>query len=124
MTEQSRSRLMPAGDVPEGEVRRFAAPGRRALAVYNVGGEILVTDDICTHGMASLSEGLLEGEIIECPWHGGAFNVRTGAPAALPCTEPIRTYAVSVEEGFVWVTPDPVAKPRQPIQRPIQGEKR
>jgi nitrite reductase/ring-hydroxylating ferredoxin subunit len=111
---------MPAADIPEGEVRRFAAPGRRALAVYNVGGEIFVTDDTCTHGMASLSEGLLEGERIECPWHGGAFDVRTGAAVALPCTDPVRSYAVAIEEGYVWVTPDPVVKRPEPRWPPRQ----
>ena len=122
MAEESRLRLMAAADVPEGEVRRFAAPGRRALAVFNVGGEILITDDTCTHGMASLSEGFLDGEIIECPWHGGAFNVRTGAATALPCSDPIRTYTATVEDGFVWVTPDPVVKPRPPRPMPSKGD--
>ena len=122
MADERRLRLMAAADIPEGEVRRYAQPGRRALAVYNVGGEILVTDDTCTHGMASFSEGLLDGEVIECPWHGGAFNVRTGAAAALPCSEPLRTYAVSIEDGFVWVTPDPVVKPRQPRPMPSKGD--
>jgi nitrite reductase/ring-hydroxylating ferredoxin subunit len=27
--------------------------------------------------------------------------VRTGAPAAVPCTEPIRTYRAMVEDGVV-----------------------
>jgi nitrite reductase/ring-hydroxylating ferredoxin subunit len=96
-----RLRLMPAADVQPGTARRFTVPGRRALAVFNVGGEFFVTDDRCTHGMAPLSEGFLDGDVIECPWHGGAFNVRTGAPAAVPCTEPIRTYRATVEDGVV-----------------------
>lgn len=110
MSGPSRLRLMPAADIPEGEVRRFAAPGRRAVAVYNVAGEFFATDDTCTHGMASLSEGLLDGHVIECPWHGGAFDVRTGAAIAEPCTDPVRSYAVSIEDGFIWIAPDPVAK--------------
>ena len=84
--EQSRLRLMLAAEVPEGEARRFAAPGRRPIAVFNVSGVFFATDDTCTHGMASLSEGLLDGEVVECPWHAGAFNVRTGEPVAAPCT--------------------------------------
>lgn len=92
---------MPAADVPPGAARRYMVPGRRPLAVFNVDGAYLVTDDRCTHGMASLSEGFLEGDVVECPWHGGAFNVRTGAPAAPPCTEPIRVYRATVEDGVV-----------------------
>ena len=101
MTIGEKLRLVAAADVAPGAVLRWSAPGRRALAIYNVDGEFFVTDDRCTHGMASLSEGFLDGDVIECPWHGGAFNVRTGAAAAMPCSEPIRTYPVAVEQGFV-----------------------
>lgn len=94
---------MLATEIPEGEARRCAPAGMRPLAIFNVGGEIFVTDDTCTHGLASLSDGFFEGDIIECPLHGGAFNVRTGAATVLPCTSPIRTYAASVEEGFVCI---------------------
>ena len=48
------------------------------LAVFNVGGEFFVTDDLCTHGPGSLSEGYLEDDVIECNFHNGQFNVRTG----------------------------------------------
>ena len=50
--------------------------------------------------MGSLSEGTLDGDVIECPWHGGAFYVRTGQPASAPCTDPLRVYAVTIEDGF------------------------
>src|SRR3546814_10365880 len=48
------------------------------LAVYNVDGEFFVTANRCTHGEASLADGMLEDDVIECALHGGAFNVRTG----------------------------------------------
>ena len=86
--------------VEPGMVRRVTIAGRR-LAVYNVDGEFHVTDDTCTHGFASLSEGTLEGHVITCPWHGGAFDVRTGLPVALPCTEPLAVYPCEVREGMV-----------------------
>jgi ethylbenzene dioxygenase ferredoxin subunit len=98
-----RLRLFAASELAPGTARRFAVPGRPPLAVFNVDGEIFVTDDRCTHGMASLSEGTLEGDVIECPWHGGAFNVRTGAALAFPCTESIRTYDATIEDGYVVV---------------------
>ena len=103
MSTGQRIRLMTIAEIPPGTVRRFTQPGRPALAVYNVGGEIFVTSDTCTHGMASLSEGTLDGDVIECPWHSGAFNVRTGAVVSMPCTDPIKTYAAIVEDGTVFV---------------------
>jgi len=103
MSTGQRIRLIAIAEIPPGTVRRFMQPGRPALAIYNVGGAFFVTSDTCTHGMASLSEGTLDGDVIECPWHAGAFNVRTGAVVSMPCTDPIKTYAAIVEDGTVFV---------------------
>lgn len=77
--------------------------GGLILAVYNIDGEYFVTDDTCTHGPGSLSEGCLYGDVIDCNFHGGQFNVRTGEVVAPPCFEPIRTYKVTVEGGEIFV---------------------
>ncbi len=73
------------------------------LAVYNVDGAFYVTDDACTHGPGSLSEGFLEGDVIECNFHQGCFNVRTGDVVTPPCTVPIKTYAAVVDGGAVYI---------------------
>jgi nitrite reductase/ring-hydroxylating ferredoxin subunit len=73
------------------------------LAVYNLDDGFYVTDDHCTHGPGSLSDGLIEGGQVECPVHGGIFDIRTGRPAELPCTIPVRTYPTSVESGRVFI---------------------
>lgn len=76
--------------------------GPLTLAVFNVGGEFCVTDDACTHGPGSLSEGCLSGDVVECDFHNGAFNVRTGAVVAPPCMIPIKTYRTLIDsDGFV-----------------------
>ncbi|MCO5063541.1 MAG: non-heme iron oxygenase ferredoxin subunit [Rhizobiaceae bacterium] len=67
------------------------------LAVFNIGGVIYVTDDQCTHGPGSLSEGYIDGHTVECDFHNGAFDIRTGEVAAPPCMIPVRTYKVVVE---------------------------
>ena len=69
--------------------------------MFNVDGEFFVTDDACTHGPGSLSEGYLDGDVIECNFHGGQFNVRTGEVISPPCMVPVKTYAVTVEHGMV-----------------------
>ena len=71
------------------------------LAVFNVEGEFFVTDDTCTHGPGSLSEGELVGEHIECDFHNGAFSVRTGEPVTPPCMIPLKTYPARIEDGTV-----------------------
>jgi nitrite reductase/ring-hydroxylating ferredoxin subunit len=75
--------------------------GDLALAVFNVDGTFYVTDDLCTHGPGSLSEGFIEGDVVECNFHNGQFNIRTGEVVAPPCMVPIKTYPAAVENGKV-----------------------
>ena len=95
----------PASEIPENSVKRVEV-GRIALAVYNIGGSFYATDDECTHGAASLADGILDGDVIECTMHFGAFNAKTGAVVASPCSIPLRTYKVTVKDGQVVVDLD------------------
>ena len=105
--ETSVVRLCSRRDVVEGTPISVTVEGYACkLAVYNVGDEFFVTDNRCTHGMATLTDGYQEGGIIECPFHGGAFDIRTGAVAAAPCSTPIKTYSVTIEEGWICVSTD------------------
>ena len=89
-------------DVPADDVIGVVVAGRD-IALYNAGGEIFATDNICTHGQARLCEGFLEGHEIECPLHQGRFDVRTGQPTCAPVTEAIRSYPVRIEGGRVFL---------------------
>lgn len=89
-----------SADVPADDVIGVLVAGRE-IALYNAGGEIFATDNICTHGEARLCEGFLEGHEIECPLHQGRFDVRTGQPTCAPVTEAIRSYPVRIEGGRV-----------------------
>ena len=73
------------------------------LAVFNVNGEFYVTDDTCTHGPGSLSEGYITDDVVECDFHNGAFNIKTGEVVAPPCIVPLKTYAAIVEDGNVYI---------------------
>jgi nitrite reductase/ring-hydroxylating ferredoxin subunit len=97
--------VCPVSDIPENSAKRFEV-GTTVLAVYNVGGTFYATDDECTHGAASLAEGMLEGEVIECALHFGAFNVKTGEAIQAPCFTPLRTYKCEVRDGQVVVDLD------------------
>jgi nitrite reductase/ring-hydroxylating ferredoxin subunit len=94
--------LCRTDEVEPGQAIRVEASGV-ALAVYNVDGKFYVTDDQCTHGPGLLSEGFLDGEVIECNFHQGCFNVRTGEVVAPPCIVPIKTYPASVENGTLYI---------------------
>jgi nitrite reductase/ring-hydroxylating ferredoxin subunit len=99
---ESKIALCRMDEVGVGQTIRVEAGGL-ALAVYNVDGTFYVTDDQCTHGPGLLSEGFLDGEVIECNFHQGCFNVRTGEVVAPPCVVPIKTYQTTVEDGTVYI---------------------
>ena len=66
--------LCKAADLSPGAVRRVEHPDCPAIAVYNVDGVFYATDDNCTHGLSSLAEGLLDGDVIECAAHFGGLR--------------------------------------------------
>ena len=94
--------LCEAVDVLEGSALKVTT-GDLVLAVFNIAGKIHVTDDACTHGPGSLSEGYICDDVVECDFHSGAFNIKTGEVVAPPCLVPIKTYAVLVKDGKVYV---------------------
>ncbi len=103
MSVEQRIELCRTAAVEEGQAIRVEAAGL-TLAVFRVNGEFFVTDDHCTHGPGSLSEGFLDGYEIECDFHGGCFDIRSGEVTAPPCMEPVRTYRAEVSGDHVVVT--------------------
>jgi nitrite reductase/ring-hydroxylating ferredoxin subunit len=77
--------------------------GDLQIAIYNVEGEIYATDNICTHAFALLTDGFLDGDVIECPLHGGCFKVKTGEGMGPPITEDIKTFPVRISGDTIEV---------------------
>jgi nitrite reductase/ring-hydroxylating ferredoxin subunit len=98
----TRIELCNAQEVAAGEAKRVEVAGLE-LAVYNIDGEFYVTDDACTHGPGLLHEGYIDGDVVECNFHNGAFNIRTGEVVAPPCMIPVKTYPAIVEDGKVFI---------------------
>ncbi len=98
----TKVRVCAKAEVAEDSVIRVEA-GELTLAVYNVAGMYYVTDDHCTHGPGLLSEGYLDGHRIECDFHNGAFDIRTGEVLSPPCMVPIKTYRVVLDGDDVTI---------------------
>lgn len=88
-------------DLANNEMRRHEAGDGRAVAICRVGNEFFGVDDLCTHEKAWLTDGYLEDYVIECPLHGGSFDIRTGQAKSFPCTKAIRTHQVVVDRDQV-----------------------
>jgi nitrite reductase (NADH) small subunit len=71
-------RICSQSELPgTGDVREFTAGGR-TFCVANLNGTISVLDGICPHEGGPLGEGNIEEGRVVCPWHGYAFDLRTG----------------------------------------------
>ena len=104
MAEAGFVKVAQLDELPPGEMM-VVEMGDDRILLANVEGNVHAIDDICSHAYASLSEGDLRGEEIECPLHGGAFNAVTGAPPTPPANEPLRVYSVQIEGDDILVAP-------------------
>ena len=87
--------LPPDALLPVSVAGREVVLARRGDTVWALAGR-------CSHEDASLADGYLEGDTVECPRHGARFDLQTGRPT-LPATQPIATYPVRLAEGAVWI---------------------
>jgi 3-phenylpropionate/trans-cinnamate dioxygenase ferredoxin subunit len=94
------TRIADAHQLQDDEVMPLTL-GATQLALFRSGGEFHVTDNVCTHQFALLSDGYVEDGCVECPLHQARFDLRTGQALCAPATQPIRVYPVRVEGDYV-----------------------
>jgi nitrite reductase/ring-hydroxylating ferredoxin subunit len=94
-------KVATVADLPPGKVKQVTV-NDKIIALCNVGGTFYALDNVCLHRGGPLGEGYLDGEKLECPWHGWQFDVKTGAVTFNP-REKVPTYEVRIEGGNVLV---------------------
>jgi nitrite reductase/ring-hydroxylating ferredoxin subunit/uncharacterized membrane protein len=94
--------VLPAGELGEGEMKKVEADGVPVLLVRR-GGEVQAIAHTCSHMGGPLSEGKLEGDVVQCPWHGSRFNVRDGSVVDGPATFPQPCFETRVRDGQIEV---------------------
>lgn len=95
-------------DVALGSAVRVVIDGVPIALVRDSAGTVHAIGDTCSHADISLSEGFVEDETIECWAHGSRFSLTTGAALTLPAFEPVPVFAVSVEDGDIYIDPTPI----------------
>jgi nitrite reductase/ring-hydroxylating ferredoxin subunit len=88
--------------VKAGEIVGVKA-GNLDVALYNIDGQIYATHNVCTHADALLSNGWLEGDVVECPLHGGRFEVKTGKGLGPPIDCDLTILPVRIEGNKIQV---------------------
>ncbi len=93
--------------VPLGTVKRFEI-NDLAVAVIHTEEGFFAIEDRCSHADVALSEGELEGCLLECWLHGSAFDVRTGEPQSLPALTAVATFPVTTDpdntQGSIFIS--------------------
>ncbi len=98
-----RIEVCSKSDLPKGEVVRFDF-NQRTYAIYRTDEDrYYATDGICSHSNAHLAEGVVIGDLIECPKHNGRFSIKDGSPKRIPACVAINTFNVSLENDTVFL---------------------
>lgn len=95
-------RIATTGDIRNDEMIGVTVEGR-AIGLFNIGGRIYATEDVCPHARVSLSKGRFDGKVVECPIHAARFNVVTGRRLSGPVCRDLHTYPVRVEGDAILV---------------------
>ena len=95
-------KVAEVSEIPQGGTK-IVEVGGVDIFVANVEGSFYALSNKCTHVGGPLGEGKLTGNIIQCPWHGSKFDVRTGAVVGGPAQRPEPTFEVRTEGSSIWV---------------------
>jgi len=90
-------------EVEPEDVVRFDYSGKTYAIYRSPNNEFFCTAGLCTHEEAHLADGLVLDHIIECPKHNGRFDYRTGEAKGAPVCINLKTYAVKVERGRLFI---------------------
>jgi 3-phenylpropionate/trans-cinnamate dioxygenase ferredoxin component len=88
-------------DIDAEDVMRFDHDGRTFAIYRDPAGTVFATDGRCTHENVHLADGLVMGDVIECPKHNGRFNYKTGAALRAPVCVNLKTWPARVSAGRI-----------------------
>ena len=128
MADQSAKLVGP--DLTKGVVATLLAPGEKLLGhahgepvmIARVNDEYFAIGASCTHYGGPLAEGVLDGDVVRCPWHHACFSLRSGEALRAPALSPVPTWKVERRDARVFVTTKVERDPLAPIY-PIASDR-
>lgn len=108
--------LIRVGSVEEVKQRgcTVVTGGGHTIAVFRRDDEFAAVDNRCPHMGFPLDRGTVKNGILTCHWHHARFDLSSGGTFD-PFADDVRSFPVSVEDGSVWVNPNPPEP--DPIER-------
>jgi nitrite reductase/ring-hydroxylating ferredoxin subunit len=86
--------------IPEGRGRLWRH-GDKRIALFRTPAGVYAADNRCPHQGYALKDGDIRGDVLTCAWHNWKFQLTDGE--CLFGGENIRTYPVSIRDGWVYV---------------------
>jgi nitrite reductase/ring-hydroxylating ferredoxin subunit len=93
---------IPLAELSDGQML-LGHVGGDAVLLTRVGQELFAIGATCTHYSAPLSEGIIVGDTVRCPWHHACFSLRTGEPLRPPALNPVECWRVERQGDMVVV---------------------
>jgi len=90
-------------EIDDEEVKEIEVHNGKKITIFNVNNKFFATDNFCTHEKASLCDGYIDGDTVECPLHQGVFCISTGKALESPATVDLKTYETKIKDNFVYV---------------------
>ncbi len=97
----ARHGVADVSEIAVGRGRVFDVAGRQ-IAIFNLGGRFAAIDNTCPHRGGPLADGMVNGDVVTCPWHGWMFDCNSGKSTrnAAVC---VTSYPVSVDGTTLYV---------------------
>ena len=96
------TKVCSINDVKTNSAKRISVNGKE-LVLFNLNGKFYAIEVACTHAGGPLDEGAIEGNEVECPWHGAKFDITTGKALSPPAPSDVKKFEVKVEGSDVMV---------------------
>ncbi|MEM7369945.1 MAG: Rieske 2Fe-2S domain-containing protein [Bacteroidota bacterium] len=119
LSEEGFVRVCAVEDIPDRRAKVLLV-GRENIAVFRYGDKISAVNNVCKHQNGPLGEGKIVDSCIVCPWHGYEYRPEDGC-APPPFHEKVSTYEVKLENGMIWVHPEP--RPEGTYIEPLKYQK-
>jgi len=100
MGSEDYEAVMPLESVEENKLYRVTVAGV-PVALLRQDLQLYAISATCPHAGGPLDEGMLQGDVVQCPWHGSRFCMRDGRVLTGPATVNAPRYDVRVRDGQV-----------------------
>ena len=97
----ARHGVAEVSEIAAGKGHLVEVAGKQ-IAVFNLGDRFVAFDNTCPHRGGPLADGMVNGDIVTCPWHGWQFSCTNGKSTRNPAVG-VATYPVVVEGTTLYV---------------------